>query len=91
MRTTLTIDPPVAERIRKRMKATDDTLKSVVNEALRAGLKALEQDAHPPQKKRFVVKAHNFGGLLPGIDPDKIWRHVQELDDMELVAKLRKS
>jgi hypothetical protein len=45
-------------------------MKDVVNQALREGLKALE-NASPKRRKRFVVEAHSFGPR-PGIDIDKI-------------------
>jgi len=38
MRTTLTLDPDVAERLRQRVRRTGQGLKTVVNEALRLGL-----------------------------------------------------
>jgi hypothetical protein len=89
MRTTLTIEPPVAERIRRRMEDNDQTLKAVINEALRAGLRALEAEALRPSRKRFVMKAHNFGGVRPGIDRERILRLAEELADQDLVVKLR--
>ncbi|MGA3075083.1 MAG: hypothetical protein ABSG56_15445 [Bryobacteraceae bacterium] len=38
MRTTLTIEPDVAQQIRRRMTQTKLPLKRIVNDALRAGL-----------------------------------------------------
>ncbi len=40
MRTTLTLDPDVAQRLKSRMAEQKATLKQVVNEALRRGLAA---------------------------------------------------
>jgi hypothetical protein len=88
MRTTLTIDPPVAERIRKRMADRDQTLKSVINEALRAGLRALDAEAQAGERPRFVVKTHRFG-FPPGTDYTRLGKLADELEDEEIIAKLR--
>jgi hypothetical protein len=40
MRTTLTLEPDVAQQIRRRIARQKSTLKQVVNEALRVGLSA---------------------------------------------------
>lgn len=50
MRTTLTIDDDVAVRL-ERLRRTGRTLKEVVNEALRAGLDALERPKAHPRKQ----------------------------------------
>ena len=42
MRTTLTLDPDVAARLERLRRRKDARLKDVVNDALRAGLKAME-------------------------------------------------
>lgn len=88
MRTTLTLEPAVAERIGRRMKAEGESMKSVVNEALREGLRVLEQrkDSKP---FKFVVKPHSFG-LLPGINPDKLGQFLDELDVEEYLEKARR-
>jgi hypothetical protein len=43
MRTTLTLEPDVAARLKAAVKSRRRPLKAVVNEALRAGLTALEK------------------------------------------------
>lgn len=59
MRTTLTIDPDVAEQLRKAVAKGDQTFKDVVNAALRRGLKA---SATPGPKKRFRQRTWPGGG-----------------------------
>ena len=88
MRTTLTLEPAVAERIGRRMKAEGESMKSVVNEALREGLRVLEQrkDSKP---FKFVVKPHSFG-TLPGIDQDKWSKFLDDLDVEEYLEKARR-
>ncbi len=69
MRTTLTLEPDVAEAIdrevRRRPKAT---FKQVVNELLRAGLHAKQQTK---PRRKFKVRAQAMG-IVPGVDYDKI-------------------
>ena len=89
MRTTLSIEPAVAEHIRKRMEAKEQTLKSVINEALRVGLRTLEQSESGVRNKlpRFVVRPHRLE-LRPGIDPDRLGRFAEEVEEEDMVARL---
>ena len=75
MRTTLTIEPDVAQRIRRRMAQSRLSLKRVVNDALRAGLAG-------PEKKteaKFAVEPHPCK-FKAGIDLDKLNQLVDELE-----------
>jgi hypothetical protein len=87
MRTTLTLEPDVAERLKARMRTGNLTLKETVNRALRAGL-AVEDRRGP--EKRFRVKPHHCGGLLPGIDGDKISQVLDEMEVEEFARRLRR-
>ena len=69
MRTTLTLDPDVAEHLRKAVAKGDRTFKQVVNAALRRGLK--ESDPRTP-KKRFVQRTWNGGEMPP-------WDQIKEM------------
>jgi hypothetical protein len=88
MRTTLTIEPTLAEQIHRMAASRGSSMKEIVNEALREGLKALEKSSSvaPP---KFVVEPHNFR-VKPGIDLDRIGQLADELEDEYTVAKLRK-
>ena len=85
MRTTLTIEPAVARRLRGVMEQRQQTLKAVVNEALLEGLKAMMK-SETQKRKRFVVVPHSFG-FPPGIDLNKIGQFADELEAAEIVAK----
>lgn len=74
MRTTLTLDPDVAEQIRRSMKQQGKGLKTIVNEALRRGLSLKGSDV-----VAFQVEAHDFG-VVPGIDLDRMNQLVDELE-----------
>jgi hypothetical protein len=84
MRTTLTLDPDVAERLAGEVRRSGRSLKAVVNEAIRLGL-GLRGKA--PRGKRFIVEPHAFG-LRPGVDPDRLNQLVDELDVDHAVRKL---
>ncbi len=60
MRTTLTLDPDVAEQLRKAAAKGDQTFKEIVNSALRRGLGA----GDPVPKRRFVQRTWDSGGML---------------------------
>jgi hypothetical protein len=82
MRTTLTLEPDVAQQIRRRLAQTKLPLKRVVNDALRVGLSSTEKERHV----RFKVKPHSFQ-FKPGIDTNKL---NQLLDDLEAEEFLKK-
>ena len=77
MRTTLTLEPDVAQRVRRKMKQKGLSLKQVVNDALRAGL--AEKDEAPASKFRVQPYPCRFKA---GIDLDKL----NQLED-EMVAE----
>jgi hypothetical protein len=85
MRTTLTLDRDVAERLRLEMRRTGKGLKESVNEALRRGL-AL--GGRPPRAPRFRVEPRAFG-FKPGIDLDRLNQLADELEAEEASRKLR--
>lgn len=67
MRTTITIDDDLAVIIERLRKTRDASLKSVINEALREGLRQL--DAPRPHRKLFRTRAVDLGKpLLPDVD-----------------------
>lgn len=86
MRTTLTLEPAVAERVRQQIRRTGKPLKAVVNEALRLGLGIAGKTARAP---RFQVRPHAFA-FKPGVDLDRINQLVDELESEQVVRKLRR-
>lgn len=75
MRTTLRLDPDVADKLRRRMREENSTLEEAANEALRKGL-AAEREKPGPQ---FKVEPHScrFRG---GVDLNKLNQLVDELE-----------
>jgi hypothetical protein len=85
MRTTLTLDADVAERLKREVRRTGKGLKAVVNEALRQGLGLAGKKERRP---RFVVLPHSFG-FKPGTDLDRLNQLADELEVAEATRKLR--
>jgi hypothetical protein len=75
MRTTLTIDSDVAERIQQEVASGRRTLKDVINERLRAGFGI--KPASP--RRRFKVEPHR-SAYQPGVDAAKLNQLVDELE-----------
>jgi len=66
MRTTLTIDPDVAKRLEKLRRKGDRPFKAIVNDALRAGLDALDTEQETRKPRRSWTKSVDLGGCLVG-------------------------
>ena len=67
MKTTMTIDDDVAALLRRLLKARHITLKQLVNDALRRGLRSLSVKS--PVQARFVVEPLPSGPcLLSNVD-----------------------
>ena len=63
MRTTITLDDDVAVAIEDLRRARGQSLKEVVNEALRQGLRQL---GDPPRSTRFRTRSVDLGRCLIG-------------------------
>jgi hypothetical protein len=85
MRTTLTLDRDVAERVTREMRRTGKGLKATINDALRRGLNIGGRAPRPP---RFQVQPHAFG-VRPGVDLDRMNQLVDELEVEQTHRKLR--
>lgn len=82
MRTTLTIDPEIAERLREEVALGKRPLKVIVNEALRRGLGLEEVKRAGP----YRVQAHS-SRFLPGVDPGSLNQLADELEAAEFLSK----
>jgi hypothetical protein len=86
MRTTLTIEPDVAQQIRQRMAEKKLPLKRVVNDALREGL---AKSGKKEKLKPFKVEPFSLE-FKPGIDRDKLNQLVDELEVEDFLDKQRR-
>lgn len=82
MRTTVTLDPDLAAKLRSIARERGLSFKEALNTALRRGLGAEGESVRP-----YRVPTARLG-LRPGIDLDRALRLVGELEDEETVRKL---
>jgi hypothetical protein len=75
MRTTLTLEDDLADRLVQIARETQQPFKAVVNEALRRGLAESAPSAPP-----FDYKPH-AGKLLPGIDDRRLNELAWQVDE----------
>lgn len=82
MRTTVTIDPDLAAKLRRIARERGISFKEALNTMLRAGIGARADAARP-----YRLRARRLG-LRPGIDLDKALRLAAALEDEETVRTL---
>ena len=75
MRTTLTLDQDVAQRVKSVTRHSGRPLKQVINEALRVGLDQLAESRSKP----YRTKARNMG-LREGIQLDNVQELLSQID-----------
>jgi hypothetical protein len=81
MRTTLTLDDDLAERLREIARQGDRSFKEVTNEVIRRGLSVGEDQVEGVAP--FRVEASECG-LKPGVDPHKLNQIYDELEAEKL-------
>jgi hypothetical protein len=82
MRTTIDLDPDVDARLRALARERGVPLRTVINDALRAGTQPSADDAPP-----YTLPSRRLG-VRPGIDLDRALRLAGQLEDDEIVRKL---
>jgi hypothetical protein len=68
MRTTLTLEEDVALALERVQERDALTFKSVVNEALRRGLRVMDAEREEAPRPRYRVRSWSSGGLRVSID-----------------------
>lgn len=69
MRTTLTLDPDVASRLKAEVRRSGKPFKEVVNEQLRRAFASRpDRKPEPP----FVINPRDLGALRPGLSLDNV-------------------
>jgi hypothetical protein len=84
MRTTLTLDDPLAKELKKLAAETGEPFKNVVNETLRAGL--LRRNSPPRRAYRLTPVA--MGVPRRDVDLNKALQLAEQLEDTAIKAKL---
>ena len=87
MRTTVTLEPDVAAKLKELAHRRRMSFKSALNETLRRGLTA---QAGSGRRKRFVVEPHT-GAFRSGIDPHGLNQLSDELEADDVFRKARGS
>jgi hypothetical protein len=82
MRTTITLDPDLAAKLRSLAKERDVSFKEAVNSVLRAGLGTGTTKARP-----YSLPTRRMG-LRPDVDLDRALHLASALEDDETVRKL---
>lgn len=82
MRTTLSIDDDIASSIENLKERENASLREIINQLLRAGLKAMEtkQSCQPYKSPIFHSE------LKPGIDPNRMNQLADELEVEEFTS-----
>jgi hypothetical protein len=82
VRTTIDLDPDVDARLRALARERGVPLRTVINDALRAG-------THPEhgRRERYVLPTYPLG-IRPGVNIDKALQLAAEDEDQEIIRKL---
>jgi len=86
MRTTVTLEPDVAAKIKELAHRRRTSFKAALNDVLRRGLSPRADTQGLGE--RFVLQPH-AGGFRPGIDPDKLNQLLDELEAHDFDSEAR--
>ncbi len=86
MRTTLTLEDSIAAALKNAAHRSGKPFKQVVNETLRAGLKAGKMGT--PALRRYRLKPASLGGTIAAANLDKALNLADALENDELRRKL---
>jgi len=82
MRTTVTLDPDTEQIVRARMAERGVSFKQALNDAIRDGVPVQREPVAPP------TRTASLG--VPAVNLDKALQLATELEDEELVRKMRR-
>jgi hypothetical protein len=82
VRTTVTLDPDVAAKLKQAARERGISFKEALNSSVRRGLESTGVGARP-----YRVATRRLG-VRPGVNLDKALRLAGELEDAETVRKL---
>jgi hypothetical protein len=82
MRTTVTLDPDVAAKLKQLARDRGVSFKEALNSSVRRGIGSAEAAPRP-----YRVPARRLG-VRPGVDLDRALRLAGEMEDAEVLRKL---
>jgi hypothetical protein len=85
MRTTVTLDPDVAAKLKTVARQRGISFKQALNQAVRAGLAEGGARGRPRRFRQFTQPM----GLRPGVSLDKALQLAAALEDDEIIRKLQ--
>jgi hypothetical protein len=77
MRTTLTLDDDVAEKLKAESRRAGRPFKEIVNETLRAGLTGGRVAS---RRQAFTITARDLGNLGPGLSLDNVAELIEQVE-----------
>ena len=83
MRTTVTLDPDVAAKLKEETRRRGISFKEALNSSVRRGLESAERTGAKPYKVRTSKM-----GVRPGVNLDKALQLAGELEDEEILRKM---
>ena len=83
MRTTLTLDPDLAKKLKGLANRQGQSFKQTLNDVVRRGLAT---PARPSTGARYMVAPHR-GGFRAGVDPGKLNQLVDQLEVEDFITK----
>jgi hypothetical protein len=86
MRTTVTLEPDLAKKVKLLAHRRGLSFKQALNEVIRRGLAPA---ARRDEQAKYVVQPH-AGGFRPGIDPDKLNQLVDQLEVEDFAAEVKR-
>jgi len=84
MRTTLTLEPELAKKLRDLAHRQGTSFKQVLNDAIRRGLSAQLPSA---EVEPFTFEPHRGGAFQPGVDPTKLNQLFDQIEVEGFFAK----
>jgi hypothetical protein len=84
MRTTVTLDPDVAAKLKEETRKRGISFKEALNSSVRRGLERGEAKQRP-----YRLPPPHRMGAKPGVNLDKALRLAGELEDAEIIRKLQ--
>lgn len=84
MRTTVTLDDDVAAKLKRLARERDISFKEALNSSIRRGIERGEAKPRP-----YRLPPAKSLGARPGVNLDKALQLAGEMEDAEIVRKLR--